>query len=343
MVELVRIKDIAERAGVSTTTVSNVIHQKEGKVSPEVAARIQDMIREMGYVPSLSARMLAREHSHVIGVVVQGVGADPQCDRTELLAASLVRYLEQAIREKGYYMMLFTRRSMEEILKESQAWNFDGIITFGTGQKELEQLWASCDKYDKPVVTIDANLELIGSKICQVSNDDFGGGRQIGRYLLQQGHRKLLFVSVSDTGADQIRWQGFRQAMEEAGLSQIEQMHLLLSTDRETRLRQYADLLPLLRQQTALCFCSDYHAVEAMNRLRELGLRTPEDLSIAGFDDVVYAWVSWPSLTTVHQCMDEKARLAVEALTNMVSGISMENHDQKVATYIVERDSVRKV
>lgn len=337
---MVRIKDIAERAGVSTTTVSNVIHQKEGKVSPELAARIQDMVQEMGYVPSLSARMLAKEHSRVIGVVVCGGEEEPLRSRRDLLAASLVRYLETAIRAKGYYMMLFAGRSMEEIIQESRAWNFDGVITFGAAQEEIERLQAS---FQKPLVAIDNGFDQAYSNVCQVGTDDFGGGRQIGQYLISQGHRRLLFVADNDTGEDHRRWLGFREAMEEAGLPDVEQMHLLLSPDRETRLRQYPDLLPLLRRQTALCFCSDYHAVEAMNRLRELGLRTPEDLSITGFDDLVYAWVSWPSLTTVHQCIDEKARLAVEAMTNMVSGISVENHDQKVATYVVERNSVRRV
>lgn len=340
MVALIRIKDIAERAGVSTTTVSNVIHQKEGKVSPALAARITEMIQEMGYVPSLSARMLAKEHSRVIGVVVRSKSQEPLAARDDLLAASLVRYLEAAIRDKGYYMMLFTRPALGEMLQESRAWNFDGVITFGVPREELEQFRAS---FAKPVVAIDANLEQTGSNVCQVNTDDFGGGRQIGQYLLQQGHRKLLFVSVGETGEDYSRWLGFRQAMEEGGLDRTEEMHLTLSADQETRRRQYSELLPLLRQQTALCFCADYYAVEAMNCLRDLGLRTPEDLSITGFDDVVYAWVSWPNLTTVHQCMDEKARLAVEALMNMVSGISPDNCHQKVGTYIVERSSVRKI
>lgn len=337
---MIRIKDIAERAGVSTTTVSNVIHQKQGKVSPELAAKIKNMIAEMGYVPSLSARMLARENSHMIGVVMGYSPKGTLRSRKDLLAANLIGYLEDAIHKAGYYMMLFTQRSVEELLQESQAWNFDGIITFGITQEELNQLRAS---FSKPVVIIDHCLDQSFSNVCQVEDDDFGGGRQIGSYLLTQGHRKLLFVSDNDEGVDHRRWLGFREAVQEAGLNDVDQMHLLVSPDREERLRQYDTLLPLFRQQTALCFCSDYHAVEAINRLRELGLRTPEDLSITGFDDMVYAWVSWPNLTTVHQCLDEKARIAVELLTDMVSGVDLEDHDRKVATYVVERDSVRRV
>lgn len=340
MVALIRIKDIAERAGVSTTTVSNVIHQKAGKVSPALAARINGMIQEMGYVPSLSARMLAKEDSHVIGVIIHADQEEPIRSGKDLLADSLVRYLEAAIREKGYYMMLFTRCGVQEVLQESRAWNFDGLIAFGITQEELEQLQGA---FSKPVVAIDHSLEHTYSNVCQVGTDDFGGGRQIGEYLLSQGHRKLLFVADNDQGADRRRWLGFRSAMEAAGLPDVDRMHLMLPAEREQRLEAYVGLLPLLRQQTALCFSSDDHAVEAMNRLRDLGLRTPEDLSVTGFDDIVYAWVSWPSLTTVHQCMDEKARLAVEMLTAMVSGISVENPDQKVPTYVVERDSVRPV
>lgn len=338
MVALIRIKDIAERAGVSTTTVSNVIHHKEGKVSPELAARINEMIREMGYVPSLSARMLAKEDSHVIGVVVACDQEESLRTRKNLLAASLVRYLGENIREKGYYMMLFTQCSVEHILQETRAWNFDGLIAFGVSQEELEQLQAS---FSKPVVTIDYEQEEDCANLCRVGTDNFGGGRQIGAYLLGQGHRKLRFVAVGESQECRQRWLGFRQAMEEGGIPQPDEMRICVSSDQQTRLGQYDALLPLLREQTALCFCSDFHAVEAMNHLRERGLRLPEDLSVAGFDDVVYAWAAWPRLTTVHQSIDEKARLAVELLTRLVAGSDVENRNQRVPTYVVEGQSVR--
>lgn len=340
MVTLVRIKDIAERAGVSTTTVSNVIHQKEGKVSPVVAERIRKLIEEMGYIPSLSAQMLARDSSHIIGVVMGYSPEESLRSRDGLLAAGLVGYLEEAIHSEGYYMMLLTRRSVEEILQESQAWNFDGLIACNLTQQEIEALHSS---YEKPLVLIDSNLERSVPNVCQVCSDEMGGGYQMGRYLLSRGHRHILFITADDQENDRLRWLGFRQAMEEADMEQVDAMRLRVSGDREERLAQYEEKLPLLRQQTALCFSSDFHAAEALNWLRAVGLETPGELSVAGFDDMVYAKTAWPALTTVHQSLDKKAQAAVRALADMVSGIKPESDHLKIATCVVERDSVRDV
>ncbi|MCC8182253.1 MAG: LacI family transcriptional regulator [Clostridiales bacterium] len=337
---MVRIKDIAERAGVSTTTVSNVIHHKEGKVSPVVADRIRRLIDEMGYIPSLSAQMLARDSSHIIGVVLDYSPRDTFQSRHNLLAAGMIGYLEEAIHSEGYYMMLFTRRSVEEILQESRAWNFDGLIVFGLSQQEAEALQAS---YEKPLVLIDSCLDRSIPNVCQVSSDEVGGGYQIGSYLLSRGHRRILFLSVGDQEIDLLHWDGFRQAMEEAGIRNTDAMCLPISGDREQRLKQYEEKLPLLREQTALCFSSDCYASEAVNRLQALGLRTPEDISVVCFDDAAYARTAWPALTAVHQCLDEKAQAAVRALADMVSGVELESRDLKTATCVVERDSVREL
>ncbi|MCC8128349.1 MAG: LacI family transcriptional regulator [Clostridiales bacterium] len=337
---MVRIKDIAERAGVSTTTVSNVIHQKEGKVSPAVAEKIRKLIEEMGYIPSLSAQMLARDSSHIIGVVMGYSPQDALRSRNGLLAAGLIGYLEEAIHSEGYYMMLLTRRSIEEILQESRAWNFDGLIAFNLTQQEIESLHAS---YEKPLVLIDSYMERSIPDVCQVSSDEMGGGYQIGRYLLAQGHRHILFIVADNQESDRLRWLGFRQAMEEADVVDADAMRLSVSGDRAERLAQYEEKLPLLRQQTALCFSSDFHAVEAMNWLRAAGLEMPEELSVTGFDDMVYAKTAWPPLTTVHQSLDEKAQAAVRALADMISGVEPESNDVKTAVCVVERDSVRKI
>ncbi|MCD8384187.1 MAG: LacI family transcriptional regulator [Clostridiales bacterium] len=337
---MVRIKDIAERAGVSTTTVSNVIHQKEGKVSPVVAERIRKLIKEMGYIPSLSAQMLARDSSHIIGVVMGYSPEDALQSRNGLLAAGLIGYLEEAIHSEGYYMMLFTRRSVEEILQESRAWNFDGLIAFNLTQQEIETLHAS---FEKPLVLIDSCMEKSLPNVCQVGSDEMGGGYQIGRYLLSKGHRHILFIAVGDQENDRMRWLGFRQAMEEAGVENVDGMRLPVSGDRTERLAQYEEKLSLLRQQTAICFSSDFHAVEAVNWLRTIGLETPEALSVTGFDDMIYAKTAWPALTTVHQSLDQKAQVAVRALADMVAGVEPECNDLKIATCVVERDSVRNV
>lgn len=334
---MVRIKDIAERAGVSATTVSNVIHHKAGKVSPELVEKIERIIREMNYVPSLSARMLANESSGILGVAVGYPERSLHLPLEDPFVASLIGHLEHAIRELGYYMMLLTKRSMEEILQESRAWNFDGLIAFGFFQEEFEALR---EAFDKPIVTIDSYFDRRYPRVCNVGTDDFDGGYQIGRFLLSRGHRDILFVADNDLGVDHLRWEGFRKAMAEAGLEHLDDMRLMVPWDYEPRLRRYDELLGLLRRQTALFFCSDYNAVEAMNHLRRRGVDIPGELSVAGFDDIVYARTCWPPLTTVHQPVDKKAALAVEMLGRMLRGERVDGPEPKVSVHVVERQSV---
>ena len=148
---LVRIKDVAQRAGVSTTTVSNVLHGKLGKVSPEVAQRVSKLLTEMGYVPSLGARLLVRRKSPIIGVVVDYAPegeVDTDRDRD---TARVIACLEREISKRDHFMMLYNRHTVEEILQVSRAWKFAAVVSFGL---EEEQTAAIRQGSEIPVVEI---------------------------------------------------------------------------------------------------------------------------------------------------------------------------------------------
>jgi len=334
---MIRIKDIADRAGVSPTTVSNVIHGKTGRVSKATVEKINRILKEMEYVPSISARMLANNSSGLIGVALGFMKKGNASSFEDPFVSAMLGNLEYQIREHGYYMMLVARHEQDDIMQQALGWNFDGMIAMALKEKEIAEL---SERLGKPLVTIDQYLppEL---GVRSITMDDRGGAYQMSRYLIGKGHKKFLFLSDCDLGVDHYRWLGVRQAMEEAGIEDFESRHIVIPWNPEQREKAYEEMLPFFKKQTALFFSSDYYALEASNFLQNRGIKVPEEISIAGFDDVTYATLARPKLTTVHQMVDGKARRAVEVLMHLIQDEPVQKDIPPLPTTLVERESVR--
>ena len=334
---MIRIKDIADRAGVSPTTVSNVIHGKTGRVSKATVEKINRILKEMEYVPSISARILANNSSGLIGVALGFMKKGNASSCEDPFVSAMLGNLEYQIREHGYYMMLVARHEKDDIMQQALGWNFDGMIAMALSEKEIAEL---SERLGKPLVTIDQYLppEL---GVRSITMDDRGGAYQMSQYLIGKGHKKFLFLSDCDLGVDHYRWLGVRQAMEEAGIEDFESRHIVIPWDPEQREKAYEEMLPLFKKQTALFFSSDYYALEASNFLQNRGIKVPEEISIAGFDDVTYATLARPKLTTVHQMVDGKARRAVEVLMHLIQDEPVQKDIPPLPTTLVERESVR--
>ena len=334
---MIRIKDIADRAGVSPTTVSNVIHGKTGRVSKATVEKINRILKEMEYVPSISARILANNSSGLIGVALGFMKKGNASSFEDPFVSAMLGNLEYQIREHGYYMMLVARHEKDDIMQQALGWNFDGMIAMALKEKEIAEL---SERLGKPLVTIDQYLSPeLGVR--SITMDDRGGAYQMSQYLIGKGHKKFLFLSDCDLGVDHYRWLGVRQAMEEAGIEDFESRHIVIPWNPEQREKAYEEMLPFFKKQTALFFSSDYYALEASNFLQNRGIKVPEDISIAGFDDVTYATLARPKLTTVHQMVDGKARRAVEVLMHLIQDEPVQKDIPPLPTTLVERESVR--
>ena len=162
---MIRIKDIADRAGVSPTTVSNVIHGKTGRVSKATVEKINRILKEMEYVPSISARMLANNSSGLIGVALGFMKKGNASSFEDPFVSAMLGNLEYQIREHGYYMMLVARHEQDDIMQQALGWNFDGMIAMAlkAEQAVIEALDAGAasvdleekDVYRKPGITQD--------------------------------------------------------------------------------------------------------------------------------------------------------------------------------------------
>lgn len=341
MAKMIRIKDVAEAVGVSTATVSNVINGKDQRVSDVVREKVLNALDEIGYIRNRSAIMLARTSSNMIGVVLPDKGGN-QITLEDPYFSALVGNLEHEIRARNCYMYLIAQQTVDEIVRQAMAWNLEGLIVCNMMKKELKNL---CEKYHRGIVSIDSYVNR-ESKFINISTDDFGGGYEMGKYLIQKGHKKIAMLADNDKGVDHYRWRGLQQAMKEAELPVSEGDHFVFSSSELVRNLEWERMLSKWKGYTALFVASDFHALEVSAFLQSKGLRIPEDLSISGFDDLIYAKLARPRLTTMSQNIGHKAKLAVEALISMdqegEATEVTENDRWIIPVKLVERDSVSK-
>lgn len=330
------LKEIAEKAGVSTATVSYVINGKYHKLSHETIARVQRIIEENEYVPNATARSLSSKKSRIIGVVVPNLGLDENFS-VNPYNAHLFALLEQYIRNQDYYMMMRCVGRCKEAIPLFSSWNVDGIILVGAFKSEVEEIHR---KLKVPTVFIDTYADEFG--ITNIGIDDYKGGYLAARYLLGKGHREIAFVgpSVESPGVIQQRYLGFCAACSEMGV-EITPEHIFEAyTLYQHGVVSGQKIATSSLKFTAVAVMSDIVAFGVMEGLRLCGLRVPGDISVIGFDNLPECQYSNPKLTTISQNLPQKVKLVGEALFKMI-------RDEPVTTAevidveIIERQSVK--
>lgn len=333
MAERIRIADIAEELGVSTATVSNVIHGKTRKISDETVKRVQALLEERQYIPNMAGILLARNNSRIIGVVVSNHEKyEGKVLEDAFVSASLNALLFE-LEKAGYFMMIKATQDWSEVERFASMWNMDGMVLLGFCDSDYEKLRA---KMHIPFVVYDGSFET-NRGICNLTIDNFDGGRQVGTYLKKMGHRRALLLSDNDICVDAERLAGFRE-----GFAGGETDFLEVPMNREGRYSFYQENYERIRACTAAFAVSDVYAVEFMHFLMERGIAVPEKMSVVGFDDNALCENCFPRLTTVGQDAGERAKMAVHSLKRLWNG----DGEPKVETLPVKliiRDSVKKL
>ena len=311
MQERVRICDIAEELGLSTATVSNVIHGKTNKVSDETVQRVTALLEKRQYIPSMAGILLAQNSSGIIGVFVND---HPKYAghtlRDGFIAASLDA-LSTEIEAGGQFMMVKKAQCAGAVVRFASMWNMDGIVMIGF----CEQDYMDLRRHIRiPIAVYDGLCGQL-ERMLNLSIDNYGGGYLVGCHFRELGHRELLCVSDNETGIDRARIEGFRHGAA-PGAAQL----LLVPMQKEERWAYYRQQLERLRRATAVFAVSDFYALDLMCFLSEHGLAVPDDISVAGFDDTPMCELVRPALTTVRQDAVLRAKLAVEKLRELREG-----------------------
>ncbi|GGU81427.1 LacI family DNA-binding transcriptional regulator [Lentzea flava] len=336
----VTLKDIAQRAGVSTMTVSNVINGNRARASPETIERIQQIADELGYVPSASARSLAARTSRMVGVFV------PAADEESLTISphnvAIIGQLERELRKRAYDVLLRGIARPGEVATALRSWNLDGALLLGFLDEEVA-LFTARSAGRTRIVAVDSyadNPVTLG-----VRADDHAGGRIAAEHLLALGHRDVLFVGprFSEAGVVWQRFEGFRCAFTAAGLERDDRLVELLNTTYDDGVTLGRRLRADHPSVTAVFATADVLAIGIMEGLRESGVRVPDDVSVVGFDDLDLCVYVRPTLTTIAQDIAAKAATAVHMLVGEIEHEDQPSGPVTLGVHLVQRMSTGPV
>jgi LacI family transcriptional regulator len=336
---MITIKEIAKQLNMSTTTVSNVIHGKAGEVSGETRQKVEEFLKKVDYVPNINARNLAQNESKIIGLALKA-----RADKYENLimdpfVSVLIGGVEETIRNAGYFMMLYISSDTDEIMRHVSTWNVDGLILFGMINDDGIRV---SQKYKKPIVCIDT-YSIEGLKhFTNVGLDDEQGTYDIVSYLISQGHRKIAFISDNTTGVDYARLTGYKKALKDAGIRYREKDFLKIRPRSDEIEESLEEICERAKDYTAIFCVSDLYAVTLIAALSDRGIKVPDDISVAGFDDNMLGQLHRPALTTVHQDVKQKGVTAADTLLKQLAGKTTPNQI-KLPTHLVIRDTVKKI
>lgn len=329
----VKISDIAEELGLSTATVSNVLHGKTNKVSDETIKRVQALLEERQYIPSMAGILLAQNDSKIIGVVVNDHEKYEGHVLEDAFVASSLNALSTEIEKSGQFMMVKKTTSAEDIIRFASMWNVDGLVLLGFCDEDYVYLRSHMRI---PFVVYDGYCNQ-AERICNITIDNYDGGRQAGLYLRGKGHMRGLCISDNDVCVDKERYEGFC-----AGFSGGHADFLMIPMQKEERFRFYLENLDAIRSYTAVFAVSDHYAVELMHFLQEQGIGVPEKISVVGFDDTPICEAVSPTLTSIRQDVSLRAKIALEKLRELKAGQKIET-TIRLSVSLIPRDSAREV
>ncbi len=327
----VRIVDIAEELGVSTATVSNVIHGKTKKISAETVKRVQELLEKRQYIPSMAGILLAQNNSRIIGVVINNHEKYEGHVLEDGFIASSLNALAAQIERSGYFMMVKTTKEWNEISRFASMWNMEGMVVIGFCEQDYKKLR---EKMHIPFVVYDGYFEESG-ELANIIIDNFDGGLQAGQHLKNRGHSRVLCISDNDICMDHERFSGLKEILPEAELK-------IVPMDKNSRWQFYEENLREIRRYTAVFAVSDYYAIDLLHFLNKKKIAVPEEMSIVGFDDTVLGRMSLPALTTICQDSMERAKTALWLLKELKEGRCAGN-TLKLKVYLVERESVKQL
>lgn len=327
------IKDVAQRADVSITTVSHTINGTR-RVSDGLRERVLKAMRELDYRPNVLARSLRVGQTQTIGLVIP--------DSSNLFFAEMARAIEDIGYQHGYSVILCNsdgntekQRRYIQTLVDKQV---DGIIFISSGDSGEDLQYLLDNRIE--IVVVDRDVPGVQTDIVLVDNEL--AGYQATRYLIDLGHRRIaLILGPSNLTPSAHRADGFRRALLEAGLAPNPQYEVPGDFQIEGGEKAALRLLSLTPHPTAVFVCNDMMAIGVIRATRCLGLRLPEDLSVVGFDDIALARATYPALTTMAQPVSEMARIATGLLLDRLSGLISGEPRQRIMlpAQLIVRDS----
>ncbi len=333
------IKEVALKAGVSIATVSRVINDK-GPVAEETRRRILATIDQLRYVPHGAARSLITNQTDTIGVLLPDLYGE--------FFSEVIRGIDLAARRSGFHVLISgfhsDRAEIEAVLRALRG-RVDGLIVLSP-DVDAQGLRRNLPE-TLPVVLLNTRINgringrAGGGELDAINVDNHGGAFAMVRHLAGLGHRRIALICGPAENADaRERLRGYRDALRAEGIELSAALEMPGDFSEDSGYRAGQRLLTLEPRPEAVFAANDSMAIGCLFALREAGVRVPEDVALAGFDDIPIARYVTPPLSSVHVPIAELGERAMERLLHAVERKNAhERRQETVPTTLVVRGS----
>lgn len=326
----VTIKDIAQIANVSHTTVSRALNNSSS-IKQETRKRIQAIAREMNYVPNYNARSLVLDKSYNIGLLFSTLnqGTSPN------FFYNTVQGVIQAVGDK--YNVIIKGVDTYKDINSFNHKTFDGIIIMSQSLEDNAFIYKATEK-NIPLVVL--NRQIDDSRIPNIVSDDYTGALAAINHLIGLGHRRIALIEGKQGfKASEKRKQGYLDALINQNIPINKEYMVKGNFDIESGYLAMKQLLGLTNYPTAVFCSNDDMAMGSMKAIIEKGLQIPKDISIIGFDNNMAAEFLSPALTTVKRDMTRISREGTEMLLKLIDKQPIEQKYLFLDTTLVIRNS----
>lgn len=330
------MKEIAKKLGVSVSTISRAL-QDSPELHPETKRKIVEMAKEMNYQPNLLAQSLRISRTKTLGVIVPEI--------TSHFFGSCVSGIQDTANSRGYNVMICqSNESIEQEkanIKSLVSSQVDGLlISLSRETNHYEHLYELYDR-EIPFVLFDRVNEDI--PVSKITFNDVGGAYQVTKYLLETGCRRIMYVSgPEDLYISKKRKEGYLRALSEYGLGEEADLIKITDLTYEGNVRAAQEIAAMNPRPEAVFCMIDPLAVDVLTVWKSMGIKIPEDISLAGFTNNPTSAVVEPPLTTVSQPGYEMGKLSVSHLLDQLDGVASDDPISIVLeTTLVPRKSTK--
>jgi LacI family transcriptional regulator, galactose operon repressor len=326
------IYDVAERSGVSISTISRVLNTPQ-KVNPGTRDRVMSAIDQLGFVPKAEARARALRHTNRIGVLTPFFTAPSFVQR--------LRGAASALSSANYELVIYPVDSVEHLQGHISSipirQNVDGLIIMSLALQEND----ARRLHENGMETV--LIEYWHEDLNSIVIDDVHGGKLAAEHLIGKGHRRIGFLGdLEPPEAYAIhpvrsRLQGFGRTLDEAGIPLPQRYVVQAAYSLEDGQRAANELLNLREPPTAIFASADIQAVSLLKEARRLKMHIPDDLAVIGFDDIDLA--EYMDLTTIRQHLDESGRLAAKILLSSLADPTRTLQHIQLPLTLIERST----
>lgn len=333
---MVTIYDIAVKCGVSPSTVSKVINDYDA-IPQETKEKIRRCMKEMNYIPNVSAKSLSKGSSRNVGILAY-LGKNISPFKHNLFIDVLDSFQNEMNAQN--YDLLFISRNVDgrngSFYQNCISRDVAGVLLFGdmTNPEMKEIITSSIPK---------VGFDYLGDQMTGVFSDNYDEMKALTNHLIGLGHRDIVFVHGEYSEVTNLRVQGFKDALSEAGISlkdgMLEESKYL---DKESVRAVTRSILHRLNVPTAIMFPDDISAIQGFGVIKEAGFSCPDDISITGFDGVQLSQIVNPRLTTIKQDAESIGKSLAQKLIASMQDKTMTSELIEIKASLVVGDSTAK-